>query len=96
MKILLKNALILTMKDEDIFKGEILIIDNLISEIGETVSHAFVDKIIDCEGNLLMPGFKNAHAHTAMVFARSAADDLALHDWLFDVIFPMENKFFRV
>ena len=93
MKILLKNALILTMKDEDIFKGEILIIDNLISEIGETVSHAFVDKIIDCEGNLLMPGFKNAHAHTAMVFARSAADDLALHDWLFDVIFPMENKF---
>ena len=93
MKILLKNALILTMKDEDIFKGEILIEDNLISEIGETVSHAFVDKIIDCEGNLLMPGFKNAHAHTAMVFARSAADDLALHDWLFDVIFPMENKF---
>ena len=93
MKILLKNALILTMKDEDIFKGEILIEDNLISEIGETVSHAFIDKIIDCEGNLLMPGFKNAHAHTAMVFARSAADDLALHDWLFDVIFPMENKF---
>ncbi len=93
MKTLLKNALILTMKDEDIFKGEILIEDNLISEIGETVSHALVDKIIDCEGNLLMPGFKNAHAHTAMVFARSAADDLALHDWLFDVIFPMENKF---
>ena len=93
MKTLLTNALILSMKDEDIFKGEILINDNIIDDIGEKVSHIDVDKTIDCEGNLLMPGFKNAHAHTAMVFARSAADDLALHDWLYNTIFPMEAKF---
>lgn len=28
------------------------------------------DREIDCEGNLLMPGFKDAHAHSAMVLFR--------------------------
>ncbi len=93
MKILFINARILTMKSADIFFGELLVEDHLIKDIGTNLVREGVDKIIDCEGNLLMPGFKNAHAHTAMVFARSAADDLPLHDWLFDVIFPMEAKF---
>ncbi len=93
MKTLFINARILTMKSADVFFGELLVEDHLIKDIGKSLSKEGVDKIIDCEGNLLMPGFKNAHAHTAMVFARSAADDLPLHDWLFDVIFPMENKF---
>ena len=82
------------MANNEIFSGELLVHDHLIEEIGPKVnSKEKIDRIIDCEGNLLMPGFKNAHAHTAMVFARSAADDLPLHDWLFDVIFPMEERF---
>ena len=93
MKILFINALLLTMEDEDIFSGELLVSDNKIAYIGKKAPRENVDQIIDCKGNLLMPGFKNAHAHTAMVFARSAADDLPLHDWLFDVIFPMEKRF---
>jgi 5-methylthioadenosine/S-adenosylhomocysteine deaminase len=28
------------------------------------------DEVIDCNRNLLMPGFKNAHTHTAMTFLR--------------------------
>lgn len=82
------------MADNKIFYGELLVHDNRIEALGEKVStKEKIDRVIDCEGNVLMPGFKNAHAHTAMVFARSAADDLPLHDWLFDVIFPMEDKF---
>ena len=34
------------------------------------------DREIDAKGNLLMPGFKNAHTHTPMTFLRSFADDL--------------------
>ena len=93
MKILLKNARILKMDGSDIFFGDILINGKFIEEISQSIDSNNADKVIDCEGNLLMPGFKNAHAHTAMVFARSIADDLPLHDWLFDVIFPMEEKF---
>lgn len=46
---------------------------------------------IDCRGNLLLPGFKNAHAHTGMTFLRSHADDLPLQHWLFDQVIPYEN-----
>lgn len=46
----------------------------------------------DCRGNLLLPGFKNAHTHSAMTFLRSKADDLPLQAWLNDVVFPSEAK----
>lgn len=50
------------------------------------------DRQIDGCGNLLMPGFKNAHTHSAMTFLRSFADDLPLKAWLFDSVFPREAK----
>ena len=90
---LFKNARILSMKDDQIITGELAVTDNRISYIGDHYDGQTPDRIIDCEQNLLMPGFKDAHAHTAMVFARSAADDLSLHDWLFKTIFPMEAEF---
>lgn len=46
----------------------------------------------DCEGNLVLPGFKNCHTHSAMTFLRSKADDLPLHEWLNDTVFPAEAK----
>ena len=90
---LFKNARILTMESSEIIFGELAVKDNKISYIGPRYDEEVPDRIIDCEKNLLMPGFKNAHAHTAMVFARSCADDLPLHDWLYNTIFPMEEKF---
>lgn len=50
------------------------------------------DREIDLGGNLVMPGFKNAHTHSAMTFLRSYADDLPLLDWLEKQVFPMEAK----
>lgn len=50
------------------------------------------EREIDLRGNLLSPGFKNAHTHSAMTFCRSLADDLPLQPWLFDMIFPLEAK----
>lgn len=50
------------------------------------------DQEIDCEGNVLMPGFKDAHTHSAMVAMRSFADDMPLQEWLNTKIFPLEAK----
>lgn len=50
------------------------------------------DREIDAKGNLLMPGFKNAHTHTPMTFLRSFADDLPLQEWLQQKVFPNEAK----
>lgn len=47
---------------------------------------------INLKGDVLMPGFKNAHTHSAMTFVRSYADDLPLDKWLFEEIFPREKK----
>ena len=92
MKTLFKNAQILTMIDDIIINADLVVDNNLISYIGkESSSYGPFDKVIDCNNNLLMPGFKNAHAHSAMVFLRGKADDVTLQDWLFKIVFPREE-----
>ncbi|MBP5301344.1 MAG: amidohydrolase [Bacilli bacterium] len=91
MKILLKNARILTLKNDKIIDGDILIENNLIVKIQKKIVSS-VDKIIDCKKNVLMPGFKNAHSHSAMTFLRSYADDLPLDEWLQKIVFPTEKN----
>lgn len=92
MRTCLYNAKILTMENNcDIFDGVIWINDDRIEYCGPKRDCAQpFDKEIDCEGNLLMPGFKNAHAHSGMTAFRSLADDLNLQDWLETMIFPRE------
>ena len=92
MKIRLYNARILTMspKDDNIFMGEIVVEDGKIVAVGPDSVNDRYDKEIDCQANLLMPGFKNAHAHSGMSGLRSLADDLPLNEWLTKSIFPVE------
>lgn len=104
MNIRLYHAKILTMEqNREIFDGEIWIKNEKIVYVGETkILDKFWkessdiciiwDRQIDCKGNLLMPGFKNAHTHSGMTFLRSYADDMPLNRWLNEKIFPMEKK----
>ena len=93
MKTLLKNAYILTMKDDKIIEGNIVVINERIAYIGnDYVSFGPFERIVDCQKNLLMPGFKNAHAHRGMVFLAGKADADNLQDWLFKIVFPREEK----
>ena len=92
MKTLLKNARILKMDDTPIFNGNIVIENQNIIYIGDDYEQfGPFDVTHDCLGNVLMPGFKNAHTHNAMTFVSSKTDDLNLHDWLFKAIFPREE-----
>ncbi len=50
------------------------------------------DKIINGKHRLAMPGLVNAHTHCGMTTMRNAADDLPLHKWLFERIFPIEDR----
>lgn len=93
------NARILTMEEEkgkdcdlrEIFFGEVHVTDSKISYVGKETNTALkFDREIDCKGNLLMPGFKNAHTHSGMTAMRSYADGLPLKEWLETKIFPME------
>ena len=95
MNIRIYNARVLTMEQgKDIFFGEVHVKDNRISYVGDAANapKALWDREIDAQGNVVMPGFKNAHTHSAMTFLRSYADDLPLHEWLNEQVFPMEAK----
>ena len=50
------------------------------------------EREIDLGGSLVIPGFKNAHTHSAMTFLRSYADDLPLLRWLNEKVFPLEAR----
>ena len=95
MNIRIYNARVLTMEQgKDIFWGEVHIKGNRISYVGDAANAPKEEwnRQIDAEGNVVMPGFKNAHTHSAMPFMRCYADDLPLHEWLNNQIFPMEAK----
>lgn len=79
-----------------IFTGEVWIQDDTITYVGPHREDCGViwDKEIDGQGNLLMPGFKNAHTHTSMTFLRSYADDMKLDEWLNKQVFPAEAKLY--
>ncbi len=95
MKIRLYNARILTMREgEEIFQGEIWTDGAQITYVGPSRKDTPKDfqREIDCRGDLLMPGFKNAHTHSGMTLMRSLADDCPLAEWLNTQIFPLEAK----
>ncbi len=105
MNIRFYNAKILTLDDTerfDIVTGELWVIRDRIAYVGDGADPTGIlaslgmdiilwEREIDCDGDLLMPGFKDAHAHTYMTFLRSFADDLPLAEWLTQMCFPMEE-----
>ena len=88
------NGKLLAMNGNyDVTHREVWVDGDKICYVGPTKADApEFEREIDLGGNLLMPGFKNAHTHSAMTFCRSLADDLPLQPWLFDMIFPLEAK----
>lgn len=94
MRQLFYNAKILSSPSETPFDGELIIENGHITRVLSrgAVKEGDFDRKIDCGQNLLMSGFCNAHTHAAMCLFRGAADDLPLEEWLYDRIFPMEDK----
>ncbi len=103
MNIRFYNARILTMEEPlELLEGELWVSGERIVYVGsrdgiepageEGAQMPKWDREIDCKGNLLMPGFKDAHAHSAMVLFRSVADDEPLQGWLEKNIFPVEAQ----
>lgn len=91
----LYNGLVMPMtSDCTCFSGEVWTDGGKIAYAGPARSGVLpeFEREIDLGGDLVIPGFKNAHAHSAMTFLRSYADDLPLQSWLFDKVFPLEER----
>ena len=75
MRIRIYNARIITMANgADVLEGEIHIDGERVSfagtneEAGKIKDNIVWDREIDACGNIVMPGFKDAHTHSAMTF----------------------------
>lgn len=92
MKLLIKNGTLVTM-DASAPEGDCVAIENgMISEVGKIADESSFDRVIDAKGGIVMPGLVNAHTHIAMTLFRGYADDMSLQSWLFDKIFPAEDR----
>ncbi|MBQ5794381.1 MAG: amidohydrolase family protein [Kiritimatiellae bacterium] len=90
MSILIKNVRLtddLGYADEPV---NVLVENKRIAKI--TKENITADTTVDGKGDLLIPGFYNTHCHSAMTALRGYADDLPLRRWLFEKIFPAEDK----
>jgi 5-methylthioadenosine/S-adenosylhomocysteine deaminase len=92
MQILIKNVTIVTQNDSrEIKRGDILIDGGSIARIAKDID-AKDAEIIDGAGKIAMPGLVNTHTHVAMTLFRGYGEDLPLHRWLEEKIWPMEAK----
>lgn len=95
MKTLFKNADILLFEKGiyNVIKNAYLAVDgDKISYIGKTAPDGDFDIIKDMSGKLLMSGLYNCHNHCPMVLLRGVGSDLPLNEWLFNKVFPIEDK----
>lgn len=91
MKVLFENVRIpeeYGFADEHIY---VLTDGEYISYIGRE-RPAEYDKLINGEGNLLIPGFYNSHSHAPMVMFRGYGEDLPLARWLEEKVYPAEER----
>lgn len=65
--------------------------DGRIEEIGN-LSGNNADFVINGHGKAMLPGLINCHTHLSMTLLRGYADDMELHKWLQEKIWPQEAK----
>ncbi len=85
MKILIKEV----QQNEVI--TDVLIKDNRFAAIGAGLDGSGAE-VLDGRGKAILPSFVNMHTHASMTLMRSYADDLDLHEWLTNYIWPMEAQ----
>lgn len=92
--IMIVDGTVLTMdaKNWIIENGTVVIKENKIIAVGgpELTKDYQAPKVLNVEGDIVMPGLINTHTHASMTVFRSLADDVP--DRLHRYIFPLESK----
>ncbi len=85
MSLLIRNVLL----DEEI--TDVLIQGRRFTQIGPDLD-VRADRVINGRDKAILPSFANGHTHAAMSLLRGFADDMELHVWLQDHIWPLEAR----
>lgn len=91
----MRDATILTLDAQhSVLRGDVRCVDGRVAEVGPRLAGG-ADEVIEARGDILMPGFVNAHTHAPMTLLRGLGDDLALEEWLRTRIWPAERHLTR-
>lgn len=92
MVLRIKNVDIVTIDEENrvVEKSNIYIEDGMITHMGDEIVGLEVEDTIDGSNMAALPGLVNAHTHMGMSLLRNYADDLPLHQWMTEKIWPVE------
>ncbi|MDE6897718.1 MAG: amidohydrolase family protein, partial [Lawsonibacter sp.] len=94
MSILFTNVTAVTMDPENpVLKDAFVAVEgNKIASIGDQRPDGEFERVIDCGGKVMLPGFVNAHTHVPMTLMRGYGGGCDLHTWLNQYIFPAEAR----
>ena len=94
MSILFKNVNVVTMNDDAPYleNAYVAVENGKIVYVGNLCPQGEFKRIINASGKVMMPGLVNTHTHIPMTLFRGLSDDCELSDWLFNHIFPAEDK----
>ena len=94
MSILIHNCTAVLMDEAGtVLPGAYVAVEGTrIVSVGTVRPQGTFDQEIDGKGNVLMPGFVNAHTHVPMTAMRGYGDGNNLQDWLNNYIFPVEAR----
>ncbi|KAI0023557.1 hypothetical protein F4780DRAFT_786282 [Xylariomycetidae sp. FL0641] len=94
---LFKDATIITMDPSRrvLLRGYLLIEGTQITHVSSTPPTSLLPhtRILSLPGRIIIPGLVNTHAHLAQSLLRGLAEDLSLHSWLCDRIWPLEAAY---
>ena len=94
---LIQNGTIIPMdgKSRMMENKAVLIEDNQIAAIGspETLKKKYdIDQTIDASGQIVMPGFVNAHTHIGWSsLCRGISEDISMEDYMFKLAIPLQE-----
>ena len=94
MSVLFENVTAVTMDSANpVLKDAFVAVEGTkIASVGTERPAGEFERVIDCAGKVLMPGFVNAHTHVPMTLMRGYGGGCDLQHWLNDYIFPAEAK----
>lgn len=87
------------MAEQGIIEGYVVVNDGQFQQIEAGNPSAQLEaectEVIHAKGKWMLPGFINTHGHTGMSLLRGHSDDLPLHRWLEEKMWPFEAKLDR-
>ena len=95
MSILFENCDLLLRGEDGVYStlhGFLGVRGDTIDYIGTEKTTGEYEEHKSMEHKLLMPGLINCHNHSPMVLLRGVGSGLPLREWLFDKVFPIEDR----